>query len=101
MAKTQKTLSIRLERKDVSFLQGLAEERHQNLSETVRELLSHGRVLMAVHQYRQGTTSLGRASVLAGLPVGAFMDLLTQLGVENPLPLTDYLEGLEHLRRAW
>ena len=99
--RSQKTLSIRVEREALSFLHELAETRHQNLSETVRDLLDQGRVLVAAQQYRDGTVSLERAAQVAGLSLGKFMDLLSQMGVENPLPLMEYLEGLEHLRRAW
>lgn len=101
MSRAQKTLSIRVEGASLSFLTELAETRHQNLSETIRDLLHHGRVLLAVEQYRTKSVSLERAAHVAGLPLGEFMETLGQLGVENPLPLTDYLEGLEHLRRVW
>ncbi len=101
MTKSHKTLSIRVEREALSFLHNLADARHQNLSDTVRDLLDQGRVLLAVHQYRDGHLSLGRGAQMAGLPLARFMDVLAQMGIGNPLPLTDYLEGLEHLQRAW
>ena len=57
-------------------------------------------MLLAVHQYREQVVSLERAARVAGLPLSQFMDVLSQLGVDNPLSLTDYLEGLEHLRQT-
>lgn len=100
MSRHQRTLSIRLEQGELSFLRDLAQERHQSLSETVRHLLSQGRVLLAVDHYRHGTLSLECAARLAGLSMSALMELLDQLGIKNPLPLADYLQGIEHLRQA-
>ncbi len=101
MSHAGRTLSIRLESKELSFLQALAHEQRQNLSDTIRKLLQQGRVLVAVNRYREGSVSIGRAAELAGMPLGVFMDLLSQLGVESSVSLVDYLEGLEHVRKAW
>ena len=101
MSNTGRTVSIRFESKDLSFLHALAEEQRQNVSETIRALLSQGRVLLGVNRYREGSVSVERAAELAGMPLGAFMDLLSQLGVESSVSMVDYLEGLEHLRKAW
>jgi predicted HTH domain antitoxin len=101
MSHAGRTLSIRLELKELSFLHALAQEQRQNLSETIRKLLHQGRGLVAVNRYREGSASVERAAELAGMPLGAFLDLLSQLGVESSDSLVDYLEGLEHVRKAW
>lgn len=54
MAKTQKTVSIRLEADDYKFLRSLAEADKEDLSTAVRDLVARGRVLLALERYREG-----------------------------------------------
>jgi predicted HTH domain antitoxin len=95
-----KTMSIRMDRENYEFLCEITKEEKSDLSKTVRELVTKGRVLFAIEKYRNGDASLGRAAELAGVPLGQMMTILTDFGVESRVEKEDYLRGLENLRKA-
>ena len=72
-----------------------------DLSKAVRDLVTRGRVLLAVGKYKKGDASLGKAAELAGLPVGRMMTILTEFGVESRIEKEDYLQGLQNLADIW
>jgi len=90
-----------MDRYNYEFLSEFTKEERSDLSKTIRELVSRGRVMLAIEKYRSGEASLGRAAELAGLPVGRMMTVLTDFGVESRLEKEDYLQGLENLRKTW
>ena len=96
-----RTVSIRMDEENYSFLNKLAKEEKEDLSKAVREVVYKGRVMLAIEKYKKGEASLGRAAELAGLTVGQMMTLLEEYGVESNLDKEDYLKGLENLRRVW
>ncbi len=96
-----KTVSIRMDEENYSFLNKLAKEEKEGLSKAVREVVYKGRVMLAIEKYKKGEASLGRAAELAGLTVGQMMTLLAEYGVESNLEKEDYLKGLENLRKVW
>jgi predicted HTH domain antitoxin len=96
-----KTMSIRMDRDNYEFLSELTREERTDLSKTVRELVTRGRVLLAIEKYRSGEASLGRAAELAGLPLGQMMTVLTDFGVESRLEKEDYVQGLKNLRKIY
>jgi predicted HTH domain antitoxin len=96
-----KTMSIRMDRENFEFLNELTKEQKSDLSKAVRDMVSRGRVLLAVERYKNGEASLGRAAELAGVPVGHVMTILTEFGVESRIEQEDYLRGLEALRKVW
>jgi predicted HTH domain antitoxin len=96
-----KTMSIRMDRENFKFLNELAKEQRSDLSKSVRDMVTRGRVLLAVERYKKGEASLGRAAELAGVPVGQMMTMLTEFGVESGIESEDYLQGLAALRKAW
>jgi predicted HTH domain antitoxin len=93
-----KTMSIRMDRDNYEFLSELTREERSDLSKTVRELVTRGRVLLAIEKYRSGEASLGRAAELAGLPLGQMMTVLADFGVESRVEKEDYVQGLKNLR---
>lgn len=95
-----KTMSIRMDQENYEFLNELTREERTDLSKTVRELVTRGRVLLAIEKYRSGEASLGRAAELAGLPLGQMMTVLADFGVESRIEKEDYLQGLQNLRKA-
>ena len=101
MAKAQKTLSIRMDADDYSTLTRLAEEEGSDVSSAARNLLTRGRVMLAVERYSEGSVSLGKAAELAGLAISRFMDVLARHGVQANLDEDDYLDSLEFAREAW
>ena len=96
-----RTVSIRMDEENYSFLNKLAKEEKEDLSKAVREVVYKGRVMLAIEKYKKGEASLGRAAELAGLTVGQMMTLLEEYGVVSNLEKEDYLKGLENLRSVW
>lgn len=96
-----KTMSVRMDRENYDFLHEITKEEGSDLSKAVRDMVTRGRILLAVERYKKGDASLGRAAELAGLPVGRMMTVLTEFGVESRLEKEDYLRGLNNLQQAW
>ncbi|HET7151662.1 MAG TPA: UPF0175 family protein [Candidatus Acidoferrum sp.] len=94
-----KTMSIRMDRENFEFLSALTKEERTDLSKTVRDLVTRGRVLLAVEKYRDGEASLGKASELAGLSIGQMMAVLADFGVESRIEKEDYLQGLRNIAK--
>ena len=94
-----KTMSIRMDRENFEFLNELTKEQRGDLSKAVRDMVTRGRILLAVERYKKGEASLGRAAELAGVPVGKMMTILTEYGVESRVEQEDYLRGLRGLRK--
>src|ERR1700726_118102 len=91
----------RMDRENFEFLNELIKEKRSDLSKAVRDMVSRGRVLLAVERYKKGEASLGRAAQLAGVPVGQMMTILTEFGVKSRIEDEDYLQGLAALRKVW
>ena len=96
-----KTMSIRMDQENYEFLSELTREERSDLSKTVREMVSRGRILLAVEKYRDGEASLGKAASLAGLSVGQIMTILAEFGIESRIEKDDYLQGLSHIAKKW
>jgi len=96
-----KTMSIRMDRDNYEFLSEITKEERSDLSKAVRDLVTRGRILLAVERYKKGEASLGKAAELAGLPLGQMMTILTEFGVESKLEKEDYLHGLQNLQKVW
>ncbi|HYL15335.1 MAG TPA: UPF0175 family protein [Terriglobales bacterium] len=96
-----KTMSIRMDRENFEFLNELTKEQRSDLSKAVRDMVTRGRILLAVERYKKGEASLGRAADLAGVPVGQMMTILAEFGVDSRIEEEDYLQGVAALRKAW
>jgi predicted HTH domain antitoxin len=96
-----KTMSVRMDRENYDFLHEITKEEGSDLSKAVRDMVTRGRILLAVERYKKGEASLGRAAELAGVLVGQMMTILTEFGVESRLEREDYLQGLKDLQKVW
>jgi predicted HTH domain antitoxin len=96
-----KTMSIRMDRDNYEFLSAMTIEEKSDLSKAVRDLVTRGRVLLAVEKYKKGEASLGRAAEVAGLPVGQMMTLLGEFGVRSRIDREDYRQSLASLAKVW
>ena len=96
-----KTMSIRMDRDNYEFLNEISKEERSDMSKAVRDLVSRGRIFLAVERYKKGEASLGRAAELAGLPVGQMMTILAEFGVESRIEKESYLQGLQNLAKVW
>lgn len=96
-----KTMSIRMDRDNYEFLTAISREEQSDLSKAVRELVTRGRILLAVEKYRKGEASLGKAAEVAGLPVGQMMSVLGEFGVRSKIDQDDYRQSLANLTKVW
>lgn len=96
-----KTMSIRMDRDNYEFLNAISREERSDLSKAVRDLVTRGRILLAIEKYRKGEASLGKAAEVAGLPVGQMMTLLGEFGVRARIDQEDYRQSLENLAKVW
>lgn len=96
-----KTMSIRMDRDNYEFLSAMTMEEKSDLSKTVRDLVTRGRILLAVEKYKRGEASLGKAAEVAGLPVGQMMTLLGEFGVRSKIDREDYRQSLSNLAKVW
>ena len=96
-----KTMSIRMDLDNYEFLSAISREEQSDLSKAVRDLVTRGRVLLAIEKYRKGEASLGKAAAVAGLPVGQMMTLLEEFGVRARIDQQDYRQSLENLVKVW
>ena len=96
-----KTMSIRMDRDNYEFLSAMTMKEQSDLSKAVRDLVTRGRILLAVEKYRKGEASLGKAAEVAGLPVGQMMTLLGEFGVRSRIDQEDYRQSLANLAKVW
>jgi predicted HTH domain antitoxin len=96
-----KTVSVRMDDANFVFLSELTKQERTDLSKAIRDLVTRGRILLAIEKYRDGEVSLGKAAELAGMRVGQMMKTLADFGVESRIEQDDYLQGLENLRKVW
>ena len=96
-----KTMSIRMDQKNYEFLRAISREERNDLSKAVRDLVTRGRVLLAVERYRKGEASLGKAAELAGLAVGQMMTLLGEFGVRMRIKQEGCRRSLESFAKVW
>jgi predicted HTH domain antitoxin len=96
-----KTMSIRMDQDNYEFLSAMTMEERSDLSKAVRDLVTRGRILLAVEKYKSGEASLGKAAEVAGLPVGQLMTLLGEFGVRSRIDREDYLQSLANLAKVW
>jgi predicted HTH domain antitoxin len=96
-----KTMSIRMDRDNYEFLTQITKEEESDLSKAVRDLVTRGRILLAVEKYKRGEASLGKAAEVAGLPVGQMMTLLGEFGVRSKIDQGDYRQSLANLAKVW
>jgi predicted HTH domain antitoxin len=92
-----KTMSVRMDWENYDFLHEITKKEGSGLSKAVREMVTRGRILLAVERHKKGQASLGRAAESAGVPVGQMRTILTEFGVESRLESEDYLQGLKNL----
>jgi predicted HTH domain antitoxin len=76
-------------------------EEQSDFSKAVRDLVTRGRILLAVEKFRKGEASLGKAAEVAGLPVGQLMTLLGEFGVRSRIDQEDYRQSLANLANVW
>jgi predicted HTH domain antitoxin len=90
-----------MDRDNYEFLTKITKEDRSDLSKAVRDLVTRGRVSLAVERYKKGEASLGKAAEVAGLRVGQMMTVLREFGVKSKIDQEDYRQSLENLAKVW
>jgi predicted HTH domain antitoxin len=96
-----KTLSIRMDDEEYKFLSSLAREEKENVSQTVRELVDLGRIMLAIEKYKKSEASIEKAARIAGVSISKMMDIFREHGVEANIEYEDYLRSLENVKKIW
>ena len=97
----EKTLSIRINEEDYDFVKRMAKEKKEEISKAVRELVNLGRVMLAIEDYRKSKISIGRAAELAGVSISEMISILSEFNIKSNLEYSDYIKGLENLKKVW
>jgi len=53
-----KTMSIRMDRENLEFLNELTSEQKSDLPKAVRDMVTRGRILLAVERYKKGEAGI-------------------------------------------
>ncbi|MEK6907184.1 MAG: UPF0175 family protein [Nanoarchaeota archaeon] len=87
--------SFRLEKKDLEFLNKFSREENRSRGGALRELISNGRVMIAIKLYKEKKISIGKASDIAGISISEMIDILSKFGLNSNLTLEDFKESLK------
>ncbi len=96
MRKMNNVVTIRLPKEDIEAVKKISEENKRDKSATLRELVSMGKIYLALMEYKDGKISIGRAAEISGLPLSELMDLFSKLGIKSNIEADDYLEGRKY-----
>ena len=96
-----KTMSVRMDQDNYEFLSAMTMEEQSDLSKAVRDLVTRGRILLAMERYKSGEASLGKAAEVAGLPVGQMMTLLGEFGVRSRIDREVYRQSPACVANVW
>ena len=91
--------SFRLDKESLEFLNKFSKEEKISKGETLRELLLNGRLMLGIKLYKERKASIGKASEIAGVSVGKFMDNLSDFGLNSNLTLEDFKLSLINAKK--
>ena len=93
MRRMETVMTVRLPKDDLKVIEEISIKGRKDKSTTIRELVELGKIYFAIMEYRENRISIGKAAEIAGLAISEMMDLLSKLGVESHLELSDYIES--------
>ena len=93
MRRMETVMTVRLPKDDLKVIEEISIKGRKDKSTTIRELVELGKIYFAIMEYRENRISIGKAPEIAGLAISEMMDLLSKLGVESNLELSDYIES--------
>ncbi len=93
----EKVISVRINDKLEEIIKRHSEERKEEQSDVIRDLINTGSLYLAIKGYTKGEYSIGKAAYLANLPLSEFMDLIMDIGIKSNISKEDLLEGCEDL----
>ena len=86
-------MTLRMPEEDLKAINKISKSTKKDKSTIVRELVEMGRIYLAIKEYREGKTSMGKAAEIANLTISEIIDLFSELGIKSNVELEDYLEG--------
>ncbi len=93
------TVSGRLPDDVIAALDELGRASGRSRSEVLRDVVRRGvaaeRIAQAIEAYRFRRVSLGKATLMSGIPMGAFLDELRRAGILRDYDRPDLQEDLE------
>lgn len=94
-------ISLRLKERDFERLDELSKLERKDRSTTARELLEYGWDFLMFKYYKEGKLSLEGLAKKLDISISEAIDRLSELGIESPIELEDYLKGFKefNLRR--
>lgn len=98
-------VSVRLRKDELDAINKIAREEKTDKTTAVRKTLALGTkqylLEKAISNYSKGKISVGKAAEHAGVSLWEMMDLLKERNVQNNLDSSDYLEGLQNLKKVF
>ena len=91
--------SFRLDKENLEFVNKFSKEEKISKGETLRELLSNGRLMLGIRLYKERKTSIGKSSEIAGVSISEFMDNLSDFGLNSNLTLEDFKLSLINAKK--
>jgi predicted HTH domain antitoxin len=80
------TISVRIDRTDLSKIDALAKEEKQSKSDILRDILARGiqdkRLEIALTKFQNQACSAWKAASFSGLPLTQFLDILRERRIE-------------------
>jgi len=93
-----KVISVRINENLEESIKRYSEERKEEQSDVIRDLINNGSLYLAIKVYAKGEYSIGKAAYLANLPLSEFIDLIMDIGIKSNISKEDLLEGYENLK---
>lgn len=88
-------ISLRLKERDLERLDELSKLGRKDRSTTARELLEYGWEFLMFKYYKEGKLSLEGLAKKLDISISEAIDRLSELGIEAPIELEDYLKGFK------
>lgn len=92
-------MSLRLNEEEARRIATLASQEKKEKSAAARELIDAGWTFRWLLEYHRGKISLGKTAEKLRMSMSDVLDLLAELGIQNPLRYDEYLEGFQHLAK--
>lgn len=96
-----RVISVRLNKYLEEIIERFSEERKEEQSDLVRDLIKNGGIYMAIKIYAKGKISIGKAAFLANMPISEFVDLLSELEIKSKISREDLLDDYEKLKNIF
>ena len=97
-------LGVRIEKHLLEMVEETASEEHTDKTNALKQLIELGRKEFLLKKYLElygaGRCSIDKAAQAVGITIAEMMKEASNHGITSDETLTEYKEGLEHLRSA-